>query len=178
MYTVLFFNFCGGTLVTAATTGLLYLLRMIGDGDCVEKLVEWILAGETEVLGDKTYPSATLSTTNPTWLASGLNLGRRDGKPATNRLSYGAALSIQYYKCIYFWNIIWRFSKTLHRSLYFREKYRSRYDATAAIYVTLLSQFDLGRVLRGSVELPLASPQSSSLSPEADTIGQEWPQCQ
>jgi hypothetical protein len=25
---------------------------------------------------------------------------------------------------------------------------------------------------------PSTSPQSSSLSPEADTIGQEWPQCQ
>jgi hypothetical protein len=25
---------------------------------------------------------------------------------------------------------------------------------------------------------PSASPQSSSLSPEAGTIGQEWPQCQ
>jgi hypothetical protein len=26
--------------------------------------------------------------------------------------------------------------------------------------------------------IPFASPQSSSLSPEAGTIGQEWPQCQ
>jgi hypothetical protein len=34
---------------------------------------------------EKTCPSATLSTTNPTWLDPGL-------KPATNRLSYGAAL--------------------------------------------------------------------------------------
>jgi hypothetical protein len=31
---------CGGTLGTAATTGLVYHPRMIGDGDCVEKLVE------------------------------------------------------------------------------------------------------------------------------------------
>jgi hypothetical protein len=29
-------NLCGGTLGTAATTGLLYQLRMIGDGDCGE----------------------------------------------------------------------------------------------------------------------------------------------
>jgi hypothetical protein len=28
-----FFNLCGGTLGTAATTGLLYQPRMIGDGD-------------------------------------------------------------------------------------------------------------------------------------------------
>jgi hypothetical protein len=43
------------------------------------------LAGETE-----THPSATLSTTNPTSLDPGSNPGPRGGKPATNRLSYGA----------------------------------------------------------------------------------------
>jgi hypothetical protein len=32
--------------------------------------------------------SATSSTTNPTWPELGLNPDRRDGKPATNRLSY------------------------------------------------------------------------------------------
>jgi hypothetical protein len=32
-----------------------------------------------------------LSTTNPTWPDPGSNLSRRGGKPATNRLSYGAA---------------------------------------------------------------------------------------
>jgi hypothetical protein len=36
---------------------------------------------------EKTCPSATLSTPNPTWP----DPGRRGGKPATNRLSYGAA---------------------------------------------------------------------------------------
>jgi hypothetical protein len=30
------FFFCGGTLGTAATTGLLYQYRMVGDGDCGE----------------------------------------------------------------------------------------------------------------------------------------------
>jgi hypothetical protein len=40
---------------------------------------------------EKTYPSTTLSTTNPTWLELGLNPGRCGGKPATNHLSYGAA---------------------------------------------------------------------------------------
>jgi hypothetical protein len=39
---------------------------------------------------EKTCPGATLSTTNPTW-DPGLNPGRRGWKPATNRLSYGAA---------------------------------------------------------------------------------------
>jgi hypothetical protein len=28
------------------------------------------------------------------------------------------------------------------------------------------------------IYIPSVSPQSSSLSPEAGTIGQEWPQCQ
>jgi hypothetical protein len=42
---------------------------------------------------EKTCPSATLSTTNPTWPDLGSNPGRRGGKPATNRLSYGAALT-------------------------------------------------------------------------------------
>jgi hypothetical protein len=60
----------------------------------VEQLVEWRLAGETEVLGERSCPSATLSTTNPTWPDPGSNPGRRGGKPATNRLSYGVALRI------------------------------------------------------------------------------------
>jgi hypothetical protein len=46
-----------------------------------------ILAGETEVLGERP-PSATLSTTNPTWIDPGL----RGERPATNRLSHGTAL--------------------------------------------------------------------------------------
>jgi hypothetical protein len=46
---VFFFNLCGGTLGTAATLGLLYQPRMIGDGDCGE-IGRRRLAGETEVL--------------------------------------------------------------------------------------------------------------------------------
>jgi hypothetical protein len=42
---------------------------------------------------EKTCPGATLSTTYPTWPGPGLNPGRRGGKPATNRFSYGAAFS-------------------------------------------------------------------------------------
>jgi hypothetical protein len=57
----------------------------------VEKLVEWRLSGETEVVGEKTCPSATLSTINLTWRDPALNSDRRGGKPATNRLSYGLA---------------------------------------------------------------------------------------
>jgi hypothetical protein len=43
---------------------------------------------------EKTYSSAILSTTNPTWPDPCANPGRRGGKPATNRLSYGAAYVI------------------------------------------------------------------------------------
>jgi hypothetical protein len=41
---------------------------------------------------EKTYPSAALSTTNPTWLHPCSNTSRRSGKPASNRLSYGTEL--------------------------------------------------------------------------------------
>jgi hypothetical protein len=50
-----------------------------------------IFAGETEVLGEN-LPSATLSTTNPTWIEPGANPGLHGERPATNRLSHGAAL--------------------------------------------------------------------------------------
>jgi hypothetical protein len=68
-------------------TGLLYLPRVIVR---MERIWwnEW--QGKSKY-SEKTYPGATLSTTNPTWPDPGLNPGRRGGKPATNRFSYGAA---------------------------------------------------------------------------------------
>jgi hypothetical protein len=48
------------------------------------------LAGKPKY-SEKTYPSAALSTNNPTCCPHA-NPGRRDGKSATNRLSYGTAL--------------------------------------------------------------------------------------
>jgi hypothetical protein len=50
-------------------------------------LNEW-MAGETEVL-EENLPRAALSTIDPTWLDPGSNVDRRDGKPATDLLSYG-----------------------------------------------------------------------------------------
>jgi hypothetical protein len=50
-----------------------------------------ILAGENRRTRRKTYPSATLSTTNPTWIDPGANTDLRDERPATNRLSHGTA---------------------------------------------------------------------------------------
>jgi hypothetical protein len=59
--------------------------------DEYEAMVElYIFAGETEVLGEN-LPSATLSTTNPTWVDPGANPGLRGERPATNRLSHGTA---------------------------------------------------------------------------------------
>jgi hypothetical protein len=40
---------------------------------------------------EKTCPSATLFTTNPTWPDLGWNPSRRDGKLATYRLNYDTA---------------------------------------------------------------------------------------
>jgi hypothetical protein len=63
---------------------------MIDEGDCgvIGGMKDW--QGKPKY-SEKTCPSAILSTTNPTWPDSGANPGRRGGKPATNRLSYGAA---------------------------------------------------------------------------------------
>jgi hypothetical protein len=58
----------------------------------VEKQMECTLAGETEVLGENLPHRHFCPSQNPTWPDPGLNPGRRGGKPATNRLSYGAAL--------------------------------------------------------------------------------------
>jgi hypothetical protein len=76
---------------TAATPGPLcqprVIMKMI-----VEKQMECRLAGETQVLRENLPQRHFCPSQNPTWLDQGSNPGRRGGKPATNRLSYGAAL--------------------------------------------------------------------------------------
>jgi hypothetical protein len=57
----------------------------------VEKQMECRLAGETEVLGENLPQRHFRPSHNPTLPDPGLNPGHRGGKPATNRLSYGAA---------------------------------------------------------------------------------------
>ena len=47
------------------------------------------LTGENRRTWGKTCPSATFSTTNPTWTEPGSNPGLRGERPATNRLSHG-----------------------------------------------------------------------------------------
>jgi hypothetical protein len=86
-------EFILGPLATAATTGLLYLLRLIVR---MEKLVEWmVLAGETEVLGEN-LPRRHFVYYKSHLLDPGANPGRQGGKSATNRFNYGAALFITY----------------------------------------------------------------------------------
>jgi hypothetical protein len=58
----------------------------------LEKQMECRLAEETEVLGDNLPQPHFCPSQTPTWPDPVLNPGRRDGKPATNRLSYGAAM--------------------------------------------------------------------------------------
>jgi len=50
-----------------------------------------ILTGENRKTRRETCPSATLSTTNPTWTDPGANPGLSGERPATNRLSHGMA---------------------------------------------------------------------------------------
>jgi hypothetical protein len=50
-----------------------------------------ILTGKNRRTRRETCPSATLSTTNPTWIDPGANLGLHGERPATNDLSHGTA---------------------------------------------------------------------------------------
>jgi hypothetical protein len=59
------------------------------------------LTGENRSTRGKTCPSATLSTTNPTWIDLGSNPGLRCERPTTNRLSRGTA-SHKFYNMTYF----------------------------------------------------------------------------
>jgi hypothetical protein len=75
--------------------GLLYQAWMIDGDDCgaISGMTAW--QGKPQY-SEKTCPSATFSTTNPTRLDPGSNLGRRGGMPATNRLSDATAITYNY----------------------------------------------------------------------------------
>jgi hypothetical protein len=75
-------------LGTAATNKpIVPALRDYDDG---ERLVEWWLAGETEVLGEN-LPQCRFVNHKSHMLCPDANPDRRSGKPTTNRLSYGTA---------------------------------------------------------------------------------------
>jgi hypothetical protein len=79
-------------LARRSLPSLLYQPRTIDD-EC--EAVAGMRNGKGKY-SEKTCPSATLSTTNPTWPNLGSNLGRRCGKPANNRLRYGTASLVFY----------------------------------------------------------------------------------
>jgi hypothetical protein len=81
-----------GPLGTSATE--LPIVPALGDYDDGEFWWNEDRQGKPKY-SEKTCPSATLSTTNPTWPDPGSNPHRRGGKPATNRLSYGVAVTLR-----------------------------------------------------------------------------------
>jgi hypothetical protein len=66
---------------------------------------------------EKTCPSATLSTTNPTWPDLGPNPCRRGGKPSINRLRYGAAILFEVSVPSFIWRNRGKKLKSCQRSL-------------------------------------------------------------
>jgi hypothetical protein len=77
--------------------------------------MEYRLAGETEVLGENLPQRHFRPSQKPTWPDPGLNPGRRGGKSATNRLSYGAAASAQCYPHLQFFQYIILFADVLYQ---------------------------------------------------------------
>jgi hypothetical protein len=67
-----------------------------------------IVTGENQRTQRKTYPSATLSTTNPTWTDPGANPGVCSDRLVTNSLSHGTALKYLSKK-----NEVWYFIKVI-----------------------------------------------------------------
>jgi hypothetical protein len=79
-------------LGTAATTTQLYQPQMINDGDCGEICLIKIGRGNRSTRR-KPAPTPFCSPQIPHDQTRARTPSRRGGKPATNRLSYGAALS-------------------------------------------------------------------------------------
>jgi hypothetical protein len=73
-------------------------------------------------------PSATLSTTNPTWPDPSSNPGRRCGKPATNHFSYDTAYLVIFYRKGRIFFVLW-LQTNIYMHVHFLEEpgWRSRY---------------------------------------------------
>jgi hypothetical protein len=79
----------------------------------MEKFVEWtVLAGETKVLGENLFRLHFVHYKSHLQ-DQGANPGRRGGKPATNRFSYGTAITsiiinyfILYFVCNFFFCLL------------------------------------------------------------------------
>jgi hypothetical protein len=69
-----------------------YLYRFLKILDYFNKQVD--VDGKKRKAQRRTCPSATLSTTNPTWTDPGVNLGLRIEGLATNCLNHGMAVEI------------------------------------------------------------------------------------
>jgi hypothetical protein len=109
----------------------------------MEYLLGWELAGETEVLGEN-LPNAILSTTNPTLIYLGSNMGRRGGNPALKaRAMARPAFFIAFlvlsilclmWICCLLWQVCMDTYKitliilTTHICMSWRLAYRSRYE--------------------------------------------------
>jgi hypothetical protein len=108
----------------------------------------------------KTCRSAALFTTYPTRCPDA-NPGRRKGKLVTNSLSYGLALA----------------QAVSRRLPTAAARVQTRVWSSGILWWTKVALGQVFfRVLRfpQPIYIPSASPQSSSLSPQAGTIGQEW----
>jgi hypothetical protein len=93
---VLFFLAVGWVYNPSVDAYLRYHITHSPDGMSLESDGGMILTGENRRTRRKTCPSATLSTTNPTWTDLGANPGLRGEGPVTNDLSHGTAVTTCY----------------------------------------------------------------------------------
>jgi hypothetical protein len=96
-------------LGTAATTGPLYQPQMIDDGDCGEIGGMKIGRGNRSTRRKPT-PAPLCPPQNPTWQTRSRTPDRNGGKPATNRLSYGAAFLVPFRRLLRLAGSRWRYS--------------------------------------------------------------------
>jgi hypothetical protein len=88
--------------------------------------------GENWSTRRKTCPSATLSTTNPTWIDPGSNPGLRGGRPAANRLSHGTALW-EYLQIFLNVQEVWLLETVRERSVKPRWRVRLKHNSDSTV---------------------------------------------